>query len=159
MNKQAQMRILESVAVLIVFFILLVIGSSVYFGIQNSRLSKEKIIYENVEALRTLIKLQSLPELDCSFASAHTINCFDLYKLEAFSDLAKKESAQEFYYPLFGDATININVLFPVSLNFTIYDIHPVKFKSFIKKVMPVLFYDPVNSRYYFSVSELIKYE
>ena len=155
---KAQMRILESVAVLVVFFILLVIGSSIYFGIQNSKLAKEKLVYENVETLRTLIKLQSLPELDCSFASAHTINCFDLYKLEAFSDITKAEYAQEFYYPIFGDATIKIQVLFPVELNFTIYDIRPADYESFIRKTMPVLVYDAVSSRYYFSMSELIKY-
>ena len=152
------MRVLESVAVLVVFFILLVIGSSIYFGIQNSRLSKEKLVYENVEALRTLVKLQALPELDCSFASAHTINCFDLYKLEAFSSLTKTEHAQEFYYPMFGDATIKVNVLYPFDLNFTIYDIHPVEFKSSVRQIMPVLVYDPVSSKYYFSLSELIKY-
>jgi len=155
---KAQMRVLESVAVLIVFFILMVIGSSIYFGVQNSRLDKERVAYENAEALRALVKLQSLPELDCSFASAHTINCFDLYKLDAFSELSKSDVVQEFYYPMFGDAVVNIYVVFPQELNFTIYDIHPVEYKSLIRKSMPVLVYDPVQSKYYFGMSELIKY-
>ncbi|RLE48361.1 hypothetical protein DRJ25_00030 [Candidatus Woesearchaeota archaeon] len=156
--KKAQMRVLESVAVLIVFFILMVIGSSVYFGMQNSKLKKDRVVFEDSEALRALVKLQSLPELDCSFASAHTINCFDLFKLQAFSNLTKSESAQEFYYPLFGDAVISVKVVFPLERNFTLYDVHPVEFKSLVRKTMPVLVYDPVLSRYYFGLSELIKY-
>lgn len=155
---KAQIRILESVAVLIIFFILLVIGSSIYFGIQNSKVSKELRVQESVEVLRAGIKLQSLTELDCSFASAHTINCFDLYKLQAFSDLVKEEGIPDFYYSMFGSAVINVSVLFPFEKSFVIYDIHPEKFTSLIKKRMPVLIYDPIHSKYYFGVSELIKY-
>lgn len=152
------MRILESVAVLIVFFILLAISSSVYFGIQNSQLDKERLVFENAEAFRAIVKLQSLPELDCSFASAHTINCFDKYKIKAFSEAIQDESVQEFYFPIFGEATININISGPVEEDFVIYDIKPVKFRSAIKKIMPVLVYDPVTARYYFGLSELVKY-
>ncbi len=158
MNKKAQMRILESVAVLVIFFILLVIASTIYFKIQNSRMDKERLVFENAETMRTLIKLQSLPELDCSFASAHTINCFDKYKLIAFSDLIKKDAAKEFYYPIFGEATISVNISFPVKENFLIYDSKPSKFRSMIKQMMPVLVYDAVSGKYLFSQSEVSKY-
>ena len=155
---KAQIKMLETVAVLVVFFILLVIGSSVYFGIQNSRVDKERILYEDAEAFRALVKLQSLPELDCSFASARTINCFDLYKLKSFSALKNDTDFMDFYYPIFGDAQIKVNLIYPVNGSFVLYDISSTNYKTMIKKYIPVVVYDSVFSKYYFAVSELIKY-
>ena len=149
---------LESVAVLVVFFILLVISSSVYFGIQNSRVNNERIIYEDAEAFRALVRLQSLPELDCSFASARTINCFDLYKLKSFSQFRDNINFTDFYYPIFGNAEIKINIIYPEVQSFMLYNMSSLKYKAMIKKYIPVVVYDPVSSRYYFGVSELIKY-
>jgi hypothetical protein len=156
---KAQMKMLESVAVLIIFFILLIIGSSVYFGIQNSNLLKERRVQNEVDILRDLVKLQSLPELDCSFSSARTVNCFDLFKLQAVSEISDEISFIDFYYPVFGDVSINISVLFPFQKSFIIYDARPERFNSYIKKRLPVLVYNPLNSRYYFAVSELTRYD
>lgn len=155
---RAQIRVLESVAVLIIFFIILVIGSSIYFGIQKSNLAKEEFAFENKESLNLLVKVQSLPELDCSFASAHTSNCFDLYKLESFSSIVDEEDAKLFYYSLFGNVKISVSTLFPERLNFTLYDVPLEDYSSMLTKTLPVLVYDPVSSRYYFAISEVVKY-
>ena len=103
----------ETVAVLIVFFFLLGIGLTFYAQSQRGELAKLKASQFELTAVQTASRAMAMPELDCSYASVRTPNCFDKRKLTAFGQLTRDLDTLLAYAGVFGQANISVREVYP----------------------------------------------
>ncbi len=156
---RAQIKMFETVAVLVVFFFLLVTGSVFYFGAQKSALQKEKIKASEQYAFQIVLKALYLPELDCSFLVTQRDNCIDKIKLGDLAQLiATDKTARTDYFSEFGYATVHVTEAYPGNTSWTLYDNTPEKYLSKLVTQSPILLYDAWKDEYAFGVIEVSVY-
>ncbi len=150
---KAQLKMFETIAVLVVFFFLLAIGIVFYFWAQKSAMTKEKAGIEEQYSFQTALKTLHMPELDCSFLTTQRDNCADSIKAEKFGLLMKDENAIADYFNEFGYSTITITKVYPDDESWIVYNNTGNK-KSRIKTQNPILIYEPEQDRYAFGIIE-----
>lgn len=159
--KKAQIKMFETMAVLVIFFFLLVGGAAFYFQVQKSSLQREIEKQEQLQSFQVVQKALFLPELDCSFVSIQKDNCFDKLKVAVLSGLlSENEDMLVDYFVFFGFSEIRIYQVYPVNESFshTLYSNTPDSYTSVIKTQSPVLLFDAVENRYDFGVVEVDVY-
>jgi len=170
--RRAQIKMFETIGVLIVFFFLLFTGSIFYFAAQKSALQKEKVKAGEQYAFQIVLKSLYLPELDCSFLQTQKDNCIDRIKMEKMSQLiAKNETVRTDYYTEFGYATITVEEAFPGNKTWQLYENIPTKLQNikgeevevpdYIDKLVtqsPILIFEPWQDAYAFGVMEVNVY-
>ncbi|MBN1644485.1 hypothetical protein JW851_00395 [Candidatus Woesearchaeota archaeon] len=159
MSKKAQIRMFEMLAVLIVFLLLLSIGSIFYFRLQHSSIEREAFRAESLRSLQLFQKALFLPELDCSFVGIQKGNCFDLLKLGYFSSLLETEQLRIDYFDVFGFSKIRVKKVYPVESDwFVLYSNVPDKISSKLVSQSTVLLYNASSNLYDFGVVEVSFY-
>jgi hypothetical protein len=161
MARKAQIKMFETVAVLIVFFFLLGIGLTIYGGSQRAELSKLKARQFELTAVQTAARSMAFPELDCSTAAVRTSDCFDRRKLDAFSALAREDPAALLAYTeVFGYANITVREVYPGTATWSLFtSLPPREAQGSVELVqLPVLLADPVEKRHAFGVLEVRVY-
>ena len=91
-NNVGQMKMFETVAVLIVFFFLIAFGLMFYGMIKSKTMQSEKEDRLQSNAIELAQKVSFLSELDCSQTSIKKENCFDRYKIKAFSNILNESA-------------------------------------------------------------------
>ena len=91
-EKRAQVKMMETILVLLVFVFLLGIIMIFYARFQITELNKAAEELKEQRAILLINKVLSMPELRCSvsFGGASEINCIDTYKLLAFAQIKEK---------------------------------------------------------------------
>jgi hypothetical protein len=116
--KKAQIQLMESTVVMFVFFIMIMIGLTVYSSHQNTRLEKIERQMAEQRAIETAKKIISLPELECSNNNAKTMDCIEIQKLEPFK---QRISQNILYYKKdFGDTKATIKMVYAPALPQTV---------------------------------------
>ncbi len=157
--KRAQIKMFETIGVLVVFFFILISGTVFYFNIQKSAMQKELAKQAQTKSLQAAQRAMFFPELDCSFASIQRENCFDRFKLAAFAQVMSQPAAKEAYFGIFGYAVINVTEVYPdPGFSAMIYDNPPELYVRAIKSRSPVLLYDPIGKRAAFGLMEVTTY-
>jgi len=161
--RRAQIKMFETMAVLVIFFFLLVGGAAFYFQIQKSSVQRDVEKQQQLLAFQVVQKSLFLPDLDCSFVSIQKDNCFDKLKVKQLSVLLNDPENEDFlidYFNVFGFADIKITQIYPVneSFSYTLYKNIPVDYSSIIKTQSPVLLFDVINKRYDFGIIEVDVY-
>src|SRR3989344_4574688 len=77
-SKRGQLKMFETIAVLIVFFFLLAFVAVFYMSAQRSFIEKEGVHLSEGLALQTVFKTLYLPELDCTFLLVQRDTCIDV---------------------------------------------------------------------------------
>ena len=155
--KRAQIKMFETVGVLVVFFFLLAIGVVFYFNAQESAMEQELKKQILMRSLQSAQSATFLPELDCSFVTVTRENCFDLKKLEVFPNLVAER--EQDYFRMFGYANVTVRKVYPESDDvYELYDKPLDEYTDAIKSLIPVLLYDPVLRSYDFGVIEVTTY-
>jgi len=123
-NKKGQLHLTETIAVLFIFFVLIVFGLIFYFKYQQYSLKEEQEQLVISNAIRTTSKVLFLPELQCSKGAAEPEdNCIDLMKVRHVAEVFDRHLT-DYYYPIFGYSKIVINQIYPEQKEWVIYD-HP----------------------------------
>jgi hypothetical protein len=157
--KKAQIRLFESMAVLVVFLLLLGIGSVFYFKLQRASIEREVIKAENLHSLQLFQRALYLPELDCSFVSVKQDNCFDVSKLHFFSSLLEGEDYRIIYFDVFGFSKIRVRQVYPsYSGWFVLYSNVPGNYSSKLLSRSSVLLFNATSGSYGFGVVEVDYY-
>lgn len=150
----------ETIAVLIIFFFLLVFAISFFSGEEKRSTEKKQSEFEELDAVKIAQIASFMPELQCT--KGENKNCIDLYKARAFSGF--KEKNKEYYYDFFKDAKIVLEYYTIVSGNlqeenlilyehlpdYEDYDISPFK--------VPVSVINVSQDTNYFGVLTIEKY-
>lgn len=102
---------METVMVLVVFFILIVLGFSLYamFFRGSVKVEKEEIL--QLKAVGIAQKVQFLPELQCTEDNVRYDNCIDKYKLEATDDVMGENVLH--YYDTLGYSKVRFMQVYP----------------------------------------------
>jgi len=153
MNK-AQIKMTETIAVLIIFFFLLVFGFSFYTKIQKTSISRDAERNADLKAIALAQKAAFLPELQCTFRNIQTDNCFDELKVNAFIRAMTSSSTKEFYLDTFGFSEVTIEQLDIDSSGSDLFPLYsnPKLDSLFISTItVPVTIYNPIEDRYKFA--------
>lgn len=148
--KKAQIKLMESVGIMIVFFFLLIMGMVFYSKL--ARIGIEQKRQENFDRLsmNTALLVSYMPELQCNAGDIGegNQNCVDYEKVRAFSTTIDKNAKENYYYyNLFQFATVSFEQIYPEEKNTTIYDKQLPDFKTKVNTIVPVSVYYPTERR------------
>lgn len=148
-TKKGQIKLFESIAVMFIFFLLVAGGFAVYGKFATYNFKHEQSIQESKEAIETAQTVSLLPEFICSDEIVQE-NCFDLYKVKAFSKYINQSAGTNdllYYFDLFQFSTITLEVFDLRSFNSTHYLIYDNKLDKYVSKsnvYYPITVYEPV---------------
>ena len=161
-------QLFETIAVLLVFFVIVGFGIGFYFYISKESATQEHQRTLELNAITTAQKVSTLPELDCIQVGVHLEKCFDTLKMDAFSRLLSNPAtrARESYYETLGYTKLEVTKIFPTGgPPVVIYDNPPVTDVKMVvnlsieKTFLPINTYDPMAKVYGFAVLEVSFYE
>jgi hypothetical protein len=150
-NKKAQIQMGESIAILFIFFILVVFGFVFYMNIMKGSAKIE--IEENIQlkAIGIAQEVSFLPELQCSEENVRVEDCIDLMKLDAASKLLKDNSI--YYYDIFEFSKIWVEEVFPnEGTKWDLYNSTPTTYRNRISTFIPISLFNPTSKKYNFGV-------
>lgn len=111
--KKGQVRITETISVLLIFFLIIVFAMIFYGNYQKTILEEKEHESFSDKAIRITTKLLSLPELACTKGdSDYESFCFDMLKLRHVNDLFK-ENLADYYYDLFSYSRVTVYQTYP----------------------------------------------
>lgn len=120
-NKKAQSRMMETIGVLFIFFILIVFALIFYYNYQEVSLQERHRELVASRAMDTTLISLFLPELQCSRGNSEAEdNCIDLMKLRSLNQTFKRYS-NEYYFNMFGYSHIYVQMVHPGNKSWTIY--------------------------------------
>ena len=153
--KKAQIRMGETIAVLIIFFFILILAAVMYVSYQKNQVQSDK--FENIakETVQVSQIVSYLPEIQCSTRNLVEDNCYDLYKLNAAKEIIIQNA--EYYYPLFGYSEVVITEIYPGSESWVLYNRTDITSYPIVTNI-PVLLHDPVNSKNSFAILTIAYY-
>ena len=130
--KKAQIMSMETVAVLLVFFIILMFVFIFYISYKSGALEEKQKEFYGQQAAQIAMEVANLPELECSGAGIELgVDCFDKLKIRALSELMGRsiELRAGLYQEKFGNSKIVIREIYNLGqtdeTNWTIYDREP----------------------------------
>ena len=148
----------ETIAILFIFFILLVVGAVFYMNMTRVTVSRDISEFKEQRAVELTQKISFLPEVRCTESNVIEAGCFDLYKLIAMSSISKSPSGLLLYSREFETTKINVISLYPVYANWTIYEKAKGNFTSASVMNIPISLYNASSDRYHFGVLEVTVY-
>jgi preprotein translocase subunit YajC len=161
-NLKAQIKMGESVAVMVVFFILLMFGFTFYSKFQEYSYKKEMEKQNQLKVLQVSQKASYIPELQCTIQNVQTDNCFDMQKINYFNKLTESENEHVYYYNLFGNSLIYVEDIFPNPENYTVYnasleDVQDAEFEVLTSNV-PVALFNASSNKYAIGILRILYY-
>ncbi len=151
-NKHAQIQMMETVAILIIFFVLVVIGFMFYMKTSSYGQAQKTAKNQELESIRVSQTISFLPELQCASKNIVKDNCFDKYKLNAFTNLPNK---YQIYYPFFYYSDITVKEIYPGNQTWNIYN--KTRNETFYITSIPILLYNATSRSNSFAILD-IKY-
>lgn len=147
-QKKSQLKIGETIMVMVIFFILLVIGIIFYAKVQQhlSKIDEEEYLAKRAKDMAMSVSF--LPELQCTKTGTEDFDCIDKVKLESFQKIVPGSVYSRYYKNLFSNSKISVHEIYstsplaePVELFESVIDKSAVKGSQLI--FIPVTIYDP----------------
>ncbi|MFH1398732.1 MAG: hypothetical protein ABIG95_01315 [Candidatus Woesearchaeota archaeon] len=148
--RKAQMKMFETIGVLIVFFFILSIGLVFYYQFQKTRYAAGKGETFQLRTMNIIQQVNYLPELQCSFDNIASYNCFDIAKVMAFTDISAANKA--YYHHLFVYSNITVQEIYPLERNWNLFYSKPESWKELSRNQIPILLFNSTQGRYYAGV-------
>jgi len=149
--KKSQIQMGESVAILFIFFILLIFGFVFYMNVMRGSATIEREENIQLKAIGIAQKVSFLPELQCSEENVRREDCIDLYKLEAASKLLEENNI--YYYDIFEFSKIWVKEIFPESKKiWPLYNNTLIDHKNKLSTFIPVSLFDATLKKYDFGI-------
>ena len=164
-TKKAQIKMFETIAVLLIFFVLIGFGLIFYSKMQRESIQETGEEYFELKAIQTAQLVSFLPELQCTSPTSSNIvddNCFDLLKVKALSGIIKNDQKlrTEYYYDLFGSSKISIEQIYPFGMGWDIYEYKSLTNKKSISSIkIPISLYNASSNKNNFGVLNIDVYE
>jgi hypothetical protein len=155
---KSQIKLGETVAIMFVFFILLIIGAVFYMNLQRTTVQRDIAEGTELRAVELAQIISFLPEAQCTESNVVKASCFDLYKLIGLSTVSKSAKGLDLYANEFGTSMIRLNVVYPYQGNWTLYSNVKGNFTSAPVTHIPIALYNTTDDKYYFGVLEITTY-
>lgn len=123
-SKKAQIHMTETVAVLFIFFVLILFGIIFYYQYQRVAIKEKNDELIAARAMDTTLKVLFLPELACSQGEAETEdNCADLMKVRHINAVFEQHT-EDYFFNIFSYARISIQQVYPLNeeQEYVLYD-------------------------------------
>ena len=140
-NRKAQMKMGETIAVLLVFFILLFFGIMFYSKMQTNKIRETVQEMEEKESIDVAQQIQFLPELKCTFSDVTRSLCIDYLKAKSFANISKDNTA--YYQSIFGSTKIEYAEVYPELTNYTLIYEGPTS-NQYLTTFMPISLFHPI---------------
>lgn len=112
----------ETIAVLFIFFVLVLFGIVFYYKYQEVSFKEKQEEFLAMRAMDTTLKAILLPELVCSRTEAEPEdNCVDMQKLRMAGSVFK-ENTDKYYFHMFSYSQITVKELYPGNESWKLYD-------------------------------------
>ena len=120
-NTKAQLHISETIAVLFIFFVLVLFGLIFYYRYQESAFNNKQQELAIAHAQDVSLQSLFLPELMCSKSNAEAEdNCLDVHKVASAKDIFNVH--RDYYFDLFGYSNVSVHQIYPLVWTWTLYD-------------------------------------
>lgn len=149
-QNKSQIQIGETIAVLFVFFILIIIGFIFYVNVIKGNIELEKEELSQLRAIGIAQRIMFLPEVQCSEDNIIIDDCIDILKLNAAQQLMKENEI--YYYDLLEFSEVTISQIYPPTAKWTLYYRKTQDYKNSFVTNMPVSLFDPTVRRYRFGL-------
>ena len=121
-KKNGQVRMTETIAILFIFFVLILFGIIFFYKYQQISIERQNEEMLASRAMDTTLKILYLPELICSKGDAEPEdNCFDMLKLNHVNKTFK-DYQNQYYFDLFSYARISVQEVYPSNQSWMLYD-------------------------------------
>jgi hypothetical protein len=163
-SNKSQIKMMETISVLLVFLILLTFVVIFYVSLSSSGSSSRIQDISSLNSIAITQIVSSLPEFQCSFKNIITENCFDLTKVNAFNQyvLNTQEGQRALgtvYFDLFKYSKIEISEIYPFTSSILVYEKEPDKPRFDQRRTyVPISLYNPVDNKYYFGILNITVY-
>lgn len=157
-NIKAQIKMIENVGVLVIFFVLVVLALIFYFTYQRGAIEEATSELKVRNALELSGKVSSLPELQCRKNNVVEDHCFDILKTDSARLLLSAPEKEDYYFRLLGFSTIRVSSIYPKVYNTQIYDKEMPTFTNNDTFSIPVSLYDPVSNSYDYGILQVSAY-
>ena len=159
-STKAQVQLAETIAVVVVFSILLIFGLYWMGTSQTEQVSQQRVELENLEMLEMTKAIMSLPEIQCSIAGRPDTSCVDLVRVQTLKkEIDDNQTIKELYQDRYRTNTrgsyaaevIDVTTETPTRyelFNFT--ENTPTASRQ--QQAIPVVLRDPVTQRTNFSM-------
>jgi len=149
----------ETIAILFIFFLLVLFGMIFYMRIQNSTLEREREEDVTIKAIQIAQKASYFPEILCIEAQAEMLSgCIDILKLESFNKTLHEGQNSLYYFQVFEFSRIYVEEIYPENKTWEIYDRRKPQYKGELKIPVPVALHNPITNVKFFGVMNVDVY-
>lgn len=150
---KAQIHMMETISVLAVFFILVILGFIFYSNVLRSNFELEKEENIQLDSIKIVQKVSSLPELQCSQDSVVKDNCIDVLNLEALAEVIDQNEIH--YFDMFSFSKITVTEVYPRDNEWLLYDKSLEDYSQKIVTNVPITIFNPIEKRNNFGVMKV----
>ena len=150
MSRKSQIQIGETIAVLFVFFILIIVGFMFYVKVIKGNIELEKDELSQLMSIGIAQRVMFLPEVQCSEDNIIIDNCIDILKLDAAQKLMKENEV--YYYDLLEFSDGSVLQIYPTEAKWGIYSRKTEDFRNKFLTNVPISLYDPTARKHGFGV-------
>lgn len=146
-SKKSQVRMFESIAVLLIFVFIVAIGMKFYTNMQMASLHDAERKFTELDSVKSSVILSNLPEISCSFEGISEYSCVDLYKVISWNSIMESNDIGfiDYYVPLLGYSEIFIERIYPSKVTWTIYNSSLESSYDYMR--MPIVIYDAISKK------------
>jgi len=152
-SRKSQIHMMETMAVLAIFFILVAIGLIFYSSVVTRNVAIEKEGNNQLNAVRIVQMASFLPELQCSQENIIIDNCIDILNLESMLEVINEN--QIYYFDKFSFSRIIVNKIYPDEEEWLLYNKPLEEYSGKSVTNTPMLLFDPIENRNSFGVMNI----
>jgi len=152
---RGQMKIGESIVILVIFFFLLIFGLVFYIRWSFYTAGVESDERAQLMAIQTVQKLQFLPELQCTTEGTVKYNCMDVLKLNTFDRI--DANRKKVYETIFPNTYVTVKQVYPTEGYWEIYGSEK-ELPSTHYFPVPIALYNASSGKYNFGYVEIRVY-
>ena len=143
--RKAQIRMGESIAIMFIFFLLIIAGFVFYSKIEKRNIEIDNDESADLRAIETAQIVSFLPEIQCIQENVQVYNCFDILKVMAMKDVT--ENNKMYYYDLLQYSNITIEQIYPNSISsWNIYNNTKKNWRKKISTQIPVALFNATGN-------------
>jgi hypothetical protein len=158
MQRKAQIKMGETIAIMFIFFMLLIVGAIFYMNLQRTTVAQEIGQAQELRAVELAQTISFLPEAQCTESNVVRASCFDIYKLIGIAKVAATPKGTLLYEREFGTTKIKLIKHYPSGGEWVLYDNPLEDFTSAPVTNMPIMLFNTTSDQYYFGVLQITTY-
>ena len=148
-SKKSQIKMFESIAVLMIFVFIIAIGLKFYVNSQFAYLKDAERKFTDLDSVKVSVILSNLPELSCSMQGVSKYACIDLFKVKSWNYLLKQGDKDFFNYysPLVGYSEIYVERIYPKTGDDVWVIYNASRDSGFDYARVPVILHNPLSKK------------